>query len=471
MASSRRSLWVVAGGVTFTAAVLLLPAFPLAVRDPLLHVAVEMSAAWISLTAPLLILGRVRRRRRVTDVLLLASFTQTGFANLLLSAAPAIWGGEAADAVAVWGAVAGRTTAALCFAVAAFAGTREIDGRPWIRWVVATSLSLTVTIGAVVGATADRLPQGVGQVIDPVVNDTGLVPDILVHPVVAATQLVMLAAYMAGAIAFARRADADADPLLRWLPGAGALAAFARLHYFLLPSLYSDVVYSGDLLRIGFYALLLTAALAELRATWRAVADTITAEERRRIARNLHDGLAQELSFITTQSAWLAKRYPDEVRTELLVSSAGRALDESRRAIRTLNNRTPARLSGALAAATEDVAARHGREIHFDVDPSIDVPADVCEELVRIACEAVGNAARHADPEHILLRLGRRGAQLSMEIVDDGRGFDVAGQGGVSTRFGLQTMHQRAEGLGGALQVESTSCDGTTVRVLVPWPS
>ena len=110
------------------------------------------------------------------------------------------------------------------------------------------------------------------------------------HPVVVAVQLVNLVCYAVAAIVFTRRSAAEGDDFLGWVGAAAAVGAWARLCYLLFPSLYTDWLYAGDLLRLTTYVLLLVGATREIREYWAGVA---TEAERRRLARELHDGVVQ----------------------------------------------------------------------------------------------------------------------------------------------------------------------------------
>lgn len=451
----------------FTMAVVLLPEFPVAVRNSSLHVALETTAAWIALIAALLVFGRLRRSHNLPDLLLAIALALFGLTNMLLSAVASMVDGTPAQAITMWGALSGRTAAAIVFCLAAFVPSRRLRG----RWALPTAgLAAPVCVGLIAGVVAllaDQLPAGVGVAVDATVASMSPLGAIAVHPVLASAQVVMCATYAIAAYGFLRGDTGSGDPLRPWLAAAAILASVARAHYALLPSLYADVVYSGDVLRVGFYALLLGGVVAELRATWRALPTEAAADERARIARDLHDGLTQELAFIRAQSTWLAKREPDEARVQLLASAADRALDESRHAIDVLAGTAPTKLADAISRAARDVAVRYSQHVVLDVaDVSASAPA-ANEQLVRIVREAVANAARHAQADVVTVRLAV-GRNLLLEVADDGVGFDEA-QTTRDGRFGLRSMRERADVLGGTMTITSVSGVGTTVRVEVPW--
>src|SRR5439155_19931449 len=108
------------------------------------------------------------------------------------------------------------------------------------------------------------------------------------HPLLAA-QLACMVLFAVAAVGFARRAEQSGDELMKWLAPSAALAAIARANYSLFPSLYTQWVYVGDVPRFAAYLLLLGGAVREIARYQRSMAEVATLDERRRIARELHD--------------------------------------------------------------------------------------------------------------------------------------------------------------------------------------
>jgi signal transduction histidine kinase len=209
---------------------------------------------------------------------------------------------------------------------------------------------------------------------------------------------------------------------------------------------------------------ILVGGLAELATIQAELRDAAAQEERRRLARDLHDGVAQDLAFILQFGRHLAARGEPAPALERLVAAAQGALDESRHAISALRRAPGVPLSEALVLTAREIAEREGGEVRATVDPSVSVPQAAEEALLRIAREASVNAFRHgaARTLHIELSAGQR---LRLVITDDGRGFEVPAGDGAPGRLGLLTMRERAEEIGAELSIVSAPGRGTTVEV------
>jgi signal transduction histidine kinase len=184
-----------------------------------------------------------------------------------------------------------------------------------------------------------------------------------------------------------------------------------------------------------------------------------TSEERRRVARELHDGLAHELAFIASK----ARRTDAPSEMKELSGAADRALDEARRAITVLSLSAPQSLVSALTQTAEDLGSRLGVPVLVDLDEHVEVGADVSEQLLRIVREGLTNAAVHADPHYVTVTLREKPDGYRLVIADDGRGFDPTNVD--PTRFGLVSMRERAGSFGGSFSVDSSPGAGTRLEV------
>ena len=187
------------------------------------------------------------------------------------------------------------------------------------------------------------------------------------------------------------------------------------------------------------------------------------------MARELHDGLAQELAFIVTKTRGLADRLVEPSNRELgrLAAAGERALDESRRAITALSAPIDESLAAAIAQTVEEVANRVGARTEIVVDPEVKVPSATKEALLRIVREAVTNASRHGGASKVRVEL-YNGEVLRLTVSDDGTGFDPDAAARDSDGFGLTTMAERVHALGGELRISSNRAAGTEVEVIVP---
>jgi signal transduction histidine kinase len=463
----RPRTWVLgtaAAAAVATALIAAAPALRFAYRAPDFEISLETTAALVALLAAFLVFGRFRRSGFLDDLLLFQALATFAFTNLVFSVFPAVTTNGERPEFWSWSALAGRSLGVLLFAAAAFAPRRAVSPRRLVRAILASvPLALLALIALVLGLLEGRLPQVVEAPIPP----DAAVPHLEGHATVLTAQVVAMALFFASAGALARTAGRSGDPFLRWLALAAVLAGFAQLNYVLYPSLYTEWVYVGDAFRLGFYAVVLAASAAEITSYWRRVAGAAVLEERRRIARDLHDGAAQELAFLAIRGRRLAKKIPD-AELEQMASAAERGLDESRRAIAALTGPLDEPLDVVLAQAAREVSARSGAHVDLRLDEGVDVTAEEREALVQIASEAITNAARHAQAQSIRLELaGER--PVCLRVVDDGCGFLLDGDTDPGRRgFGLVSMRQRASRIGAELDVRSVPDVGTRIEVTLP---
>jgi signal transduction histidine kinase len=196
------------------------------------------------------------------------------------------------------------------------------------------------------------------------------------------------------------------------------------------------------------------------------MSESAVLEERRRMARDLHDGLAQELAYISRVA-----RGPldNPARLSQIQASADRALDESRRAIAALTRPLDEPLHVVLTQAVEEVAARSGARalIEFDAQADMALDRERRDALVRVTCEAVSNAARHGHAGTIRIEL-RDAGRAELVVRDDGVGFDPANLDDDGARgFGIEGMRERIEVLGGTFRIASQRGHGTSVEVTI----
>ncbi|MCX5440530.1 sensor histidine kinase [Streptomyces sp. NBC_00056] len=215
----------------------------------------------------------------------------------------------------------------------------------------------------------------------------------------------------------------------------------------------------------------LMATRAELAAAERTAG---TLAERERLAREIHDTLAQGLSSIqlllrAAQRA-LPPQSPAAPHIEQARAAAQDNLAEARRFVRALS--PPDLDNGSLAGALERLCATApGLTVRFTESGTpggLPTPYEVA--LLRIAQSALANTVRHAGAHRAEITLSFMDTAVALDIVDDGRGFDPASAPAGDGGFGLPAMRSRAESLGGTFTVESAPGQGTAVAITLPLP-
>jgi signal transduction histidine kinase len=194
--------------------------------------------------------------------------------------------------------------------------------------------------------------------------------------------------------------------------------------------------------------------------------------ERNRLALELHDAVSQKLFGLVLNAesaATLLERDPQAARAQVvkLQQLAGEALEELRSLIFELRPPDLERdgLCGALRKHVEVLRRLQPTEIELEGDLELDPDPRRDGEVFRIAQEALQNALRHAQATRIVLRLRGEDGRLLLDVVDDGVGFDPDAADLRARRLGLTSMEERAQRLGGRLEIRSAEGAGTTVRL------
>ncbi len=201
-------------------------------------------------------------------------------------------------------------------------------------------------------------------------------------------------------------------------------------------------------------------------------------EERRRMAREIHDTIAQGLTGVITQleAAGQVKDDPAALqrRIDNAIQLARESLSEARRAMSDL---LPAPLEeGGLASALKEVTERWSSLSHVPAELTTTgtvrrLHPEVEVTVLRVTQEALANVAKHARASRVGVTLSYMGDTVSVDVRDNGVGIDHAATvngGSPDSSFGLTAMRQRVEGLSGTLEVESEKGGGTAVSALLP---
>ena len=441
-----------------TALAVLWPQPDVAVREPRLHVVIETIAAIVPLIAAFLIAGYFAHRRRLDDLILAYALSLFAMTNFAFGVVPMIEGHGAPSDFATWTAFNGRLVSAIAFATAAFAPARYIHERRkgWtIAVVPAGVLALTAAATAFL---AGNLQSDAEARLAQAAREEGLTS----HPIVLVALVGVVALFMAAGFGFARRAQREHNRLIGWLAIGSVFAAFARINGIFAPSNEGDAVAVEEGFRLLFYMTILAAAAHEVRSQASAAAEVAVLEERRRIARDLHDGLTQELAFIG-RNLWRLDRHSPVV--DRLEAATARALEESRRAIAALTDPLSRPLDVVLAEVAQEVTTREGGRVALSLARGLGVTPAEREVLVRITSEAITNAVRHGGANAVHVELKAHADGLRLRVVDHGRGFDPSSV--PPGHFGLVSMRERAEAVGGQLYVRSLPNVGTEVEAIL----
>jgi signal transduction histidine kinase len=199
---------------------------------------------------------------------------------------------------------------------------------------------------------------------------------------------------------------------------------------------------------------------------------------RKQVARDLHDTLGQNISYLRLQCEILAEqgdiRSISDVRKELerMREAADQAYLQMRAGLETLNPSTCENMITVLKSQAEAIGERANFQVHIDSHCDwLVLEPDVRREILQVSNEAFHNVEKHAQAHHLSVRLYREADDFRMQIEDDGIGFDLEryywdkSQNG---HYGLTNMRQRIEKLNGKFLISSTPGDGTSVSLKVP---
>jgi signal transduction histidine kinase len=194
-----------------------------------------------------------------------------------------------------------------------------------------------------------------------------------------------------------------------------------------------------------------------------------TSEERNRIAREMHDGVAQEivgLGYLVDEIESISDHDQTRELASVLRAEITRLVSEIRFSIFDLRHQvTDGRLSSSLADYAREVGQATGITVHLtlaETGPAL--PPRTATEVLRVAQEAIGNVRKHARAHNLWVTLDSDGTSLRLEIGDDG----VGNAGPRDHHWGLQTMRERAEGVGARLEITPRRDGGTVVSLRSP---
>jgi signal transduction histidine kinase len=203
-----------------------------------------------------------------------------------------------------------------------------------------------------------------------------------------------------------------------------------------------------------------------------SVEEQATAGERKRIAQELHDGLAQELTGVVLSLEGAQRAF--ERNPQVLGQQLAKATRDARATLADVRQYMGAlRQSAPVARLIDDLRRQTGLAVEMQEQGSEhELEADLQRAVVRIVGEALRNVAQHAGARHATVTLSYRDTDVVVTVTDDGAGFDLPSTSETAEangHFGLIGMRERAEAVAGRLIVTSMPGSGTTVEATIPY--
>jgi signal transduction histidine kinase len=403
--------------------------------------AVMLAAGFVAVLAGV----RFSVEGRKLDFLLCGGFFVAALSTFSFSIAP-VFGGESIGRSEAWAGLCTRLVVIGMIAASAFTRGRIARRRRALLWLFSALAVATIAIWVLARALDEALPA------------LGEAPPVGVIVIVALQAVLSLVAL----IGFALHIRREGQDLDRWLGLAVTLFLFAELHYVFTPVVSNEYVSQGDFLRLLSYGVLLA-------GVWRAIRfaefGRAVAEERARVAREIHDGLAQYLFAISAHATMLESGAAPEKTLDRLKQAAAAAQQEARFAILALSSASGSVPFDAALRRYVDILTADGKlDVELDIDHELSLAPDEQIEVFRIIQEGLANVRRHAGARRAEVSIGRKGSQRVVRVLDDGGGLagaeEAAGQG-------LKNLRVRAASIGGAFTLRSWPGRGTALEVIL----
>jgi signal transduction histidine kinase len=384
--------------------------------------------------------------RRI-DLLLASGFFAGAASTLCFSISPVL-GGHAIGRAEAWSGVAGRVLAWTLIAAAPFVHGRVRERRRMLGNAFVALAVVLVLVWAAARSLGEALPI--------------LPPDGGADAPFGLTLSFGFQAFvnLVAVVGFGLRFRKHRDDLDRFLAHGATLLLFASLSYLLAPLTANRPLSQGDVSRILAYGVLLV-------GVWRAIRSSefgrAVAEERARVAREIHDGLAQYLFAISTYASRLEDGAPVEDVLPALKDAAAAAQQEARFAVLALSSASGnAPFDAALRRYVEFLTADGELEVELKVDQRVSLAPDEQIEVFRIVQEGLANVRKHAGAQRAEVVIGEHDGRRVVTVRDDGDGFDQASDGAGQ---GLKNIRARSAAIEGALDLRSRPGFGTELVV------
>jgi signal transduction histidine kinase len=407
----------------------------------------DTSVAVVAAMVAFLVAVRFRVEGRVLDLMLTAAFLVTALGTFVYGVAPKLDDGAVSN-TQVWAFLGVELIAAGLLAGAPFTTARVSSRSRLLAAAVAAAALATAGVG---------IALSVGGADGPLVTETGARAAGALLVFAALAVLALLAT-----VGFGLRFRRYGRELDSWFALSLTLVLFADLYYVLAPVLPEGYVPQGDFLRLLAYGVLLV-------GVWRAIVDAefgrAVAEERARVARDIHDGLAQYLFALSTHISMLERGAAVDDLLPRLKQASTAAQQEARFAVLALSSASgTAPFDAALRRYVEFLTADGALDVEMDIDPAVRLAPDEQIEIFRIVQEGLANARRHAGARSAWVSIAQRGGRRVVSVRDDGVGFagDEEGAG-----QGLRNMRTRAASIDGGFTLRSAPGKGTAIEVVL----
>jgi signal transduction histidine kinase len=414
---------------------------------PNARIALDTAVAVVASIVAVLAAIRFLVEGRGMDLLLAGGFLSIGVGTFAFAVAPVLSGDELRP-IEGWAAIGASLFGAALIAVAPFVNRRTTGRR---RALAATSGLVVISLfGIWLDARVLRLDLDV----------TG--PDGIRSSAVVGAYGLLTVLSLVAVVGFGLRYRRHGRDLDSWLTLALTLVVFADLHYVLAPARSSDYVLQSDLLRILAFAVLLV-------GVWRAIGQAefgrAVAEERARVARDIHDGLAQYLFALSTQVSMLESGAElDRILPRLKLATTA-AQQEAQFAVLALSSAAgSAPFDAALKRYVDFLVADGALDVEVEIDPDVTLAPDEEIEVFRIVQEGLANARKHAGARHAEVSIIQRGSRRVVRVSDNGSGFESGDPGAGQ---GLKNMRSRAASIEGVFSLRSSPGKGTAIEVVL----
>ncbi|MDQ4055680.1 MAG: histidine kinase [Actinomycetota bacterium] len=422
----------------------------------------EAAAAMVLTFIAAVLWGRVRRLPTRRHLMLFTAFCMLALDNVMSGMFTAGFDSLSTNRFATWSTTANGLMGAVLLVFAAWLPDVPLQ-RPRTA-LLRTLVAVTAVLAAAtlsIWQLRDTLP-GAFATRPETADQVTLFGD---HPSLYLIEALAAGCWAVAAVFFTQLTKRAQDELTWWLALGSMLAAVSFANYSLFPSHFTELLYLGDYFFLAAVIALLIGAVREIGAAEAALVDRSLYDERRRLAREMHDGVAQELAIMSAQ-AHRIRSHPEtaDIGLRRIQESVDRAMDEARTAIKQLSGPVDSSVAAAIGDAAESITARGDARLTLDLDDSLVVSPEVRLALVHVTQDAVAAAVRGAGADTVRIDL-RRTDVTTLRITDDGRHTDTLLMSGETT---MNSIREQLARVSGDVVVHARPDGGVTVEVTVP---